>query len=232
MPTLAEMRARKSEPVPRPRSTVTVTTVEGQHLLDEIGVLESELKALARGAVAADPTEQREPQQDSDDLARAADGRPLKSAERAVSPEVEQIRARIAELDAKLPEFQAQLTLLGVTPGEWQLFKEAHPARVASHQETQRKNGDVVRGAPISNQVDVVIAFGVCDADALFADLGSYAGEWEGEPLGAGEWDEWLADRITYADRRDLVTQVVRMHEERVNRAPKSPSNSSETAPG
>lgn len=235
MPTLAEMRARKSEPAPRPRKTVTVTLVEGQHLLDEIERLDSELKAIYRktvGEAAAADDAARGDGHDGDGIARDAAGRPLKSAERSTPPGVEEIRARIAELEAKRPEFQADLTLVGLEPGEWQLFKQEHPARVSGYHETVRKNGDKVRGGPILDQVDVVYAFGFCDADAIFSSLGQFAAEWEGEPLAAGEWDEWLAARIIYADRRDLVGDVVRMHEERGDLAPKSPSGSSATTPG
>jgi hypothetical protein len=220
MPSLSEMRANKGTPPPRPRSTHTVTLIEGQHLLDQIGRLDAEKTAVLMNAL-------RNIGEDGE-----KDGPPRKSAEPSTPPRVTEINAEMATLEAQLGEHQAELTLVGIDGGAWQRFKTEHPARTIGHQETTRKDGDVVRGAPIIDGTDLRLTYGLCDAEALFNALGLFVGEWEGEPIAPGEWDEWLAERITYADRRDLVTAVVALHEDRVNRVPKSPSGSSATEPG
>lgn len=202
--TLAEMRAEASGPPPRPKATRTVTLIEGQHLLDESRRLNEELVD-----VLAQAQRDRMTEADDDSKARA------RKVGQAPDPDPEpparalEIKAEQAKMVDQLTEYQAELGLIGISGGEWQLFKEANPARADS-------------------QVDLKLAGGHCNADALFAILGRFVATWDGDQLADGDWDNWLAERICYADRRDLIPAVVEMYEEAIFRAPKSRSSSPE----
>ena len=211
MPSLAELRAQKDAPKV-PESSFAVTLIEGQHLLAESQALAeerlylgSEKDGLLRQARRVDEDGNRT-------------GPPLKAGEKVEEP------SRVAEIDARLQEitdreavlltdlaqFQATVGLRGWTGGEWQRWKDQHPAREG-------------------NKDDESFALGRCDYAALFGTLGSFVATWDGEAVAESDWDGWLAERIVYADRRDMVAQVVLMQEARVPRVPKSPSPSSTT---
>lgn len=202
MPTLAELRALKGNAAPRPRSTHTVTLVTGQHLLDEQKRLQDELLDVM--AKAARPTtEDGEPA-----------GPPLKGGQRSTPPRIAEIHAETAALYDRLGEHQGQVTLVGaLSDGEWIRWKDDHPPRE-------------------DNQADNTIGHGFVNTSDLYGALGMFVAEWDGEPVAPSDWDEWLGERITFADKRDLVTEVVALYETRLNRAPKSQSSSSETPPG
>lgn len=129
-----------------------------------------------------------------------------KWSETAEPDEAEAIKAEHATILPRLAEYQADLGLVGISGGDWQRFKEEHPPRK-------------------DNAADQRLTGSWCDADALFAALGRFVSTWDGEPVQPGAWDEWLAEKICYADRRDLVSTVVDMYETRVNRIPKSSSD-------
>ena len=149
------------------------------------------------------------PQSDED-----GDEKPRKMSERATPERVNQIREEIAGLYDKLGEHQGQLTLVGsLSDGQWLSWKQEHPAR--------EDNAD-----------DERVGHGYVNTTDLFNALGSFAAEWDGEPLADGDWDSWLADQITFADKAALVTEVVALYETRLSRAPKSQGSSSVTAPG
>ena len=219
MPTIDELRARRSEPAPRPRKTVTVTLVEGQHIVANLERLTQELEDLV---AAGHPVDE--------------DGKrlgPRKSAESDLPPEVEEKKQQILTEAARLPEVQGELTLLAeADPGAWQLFKTANPPRIIGHHETRRENGDVIRGNPIYDPTDMTLGRGWCDTVALGERLGRYVAEWNGEAVNPGEWDDWLAARILLADHRELIGHVIDLHENGVQRAPKSLTGSSTTQPG
>lgn len=139
-------------------------------------------------------------------------GPPRKAGQGAeLGPRAEEIKQEQVQLVADLAEFQGEVELTGFTGGEWQLFKDENPARD-------------------ENAADLKLTAGLCDSSALFAQLGRFVTSWNGEELSEGDWDSWLADSIIYADRRDLVTDVVAMHEDSVVVVPKSSSSSSTTA--
>ena len=157
-----------------------------------------------------------------DELAKAArpvadedgDEKPRKMSERSTPERVAEIRAEIAGLHDRLGEHQGQLTLVGnLTDGEWLSWKQEHPAR--------EDNAD-----------DERVGHGYVNTTDLFNSLGLFAAEWDGESLADGDWDGWLADQITFADKAALVTEVVALYETRLSRAPKSQGSSSETEPG
>lgn len=139
---------------------------------------------------------------------------PRKMSDRTVSPRVEEIRDETKALYDRLGEHQGQVTLVGVlSDGDWLRWKEDHPPRE-------------------DNEGDARIGLGYCNATDLYAELGRFVAEWGGEPLSDGEWDAWLGEQITFADKRDLVTEVVGLYESRLNRAPKSLDSSSATTSG
>lgn len=202
MPSLDEMRARKGSKAARPRSTHTVTLVTGQHLLDEQKRLQDELTDLLMNLA-------RTTNEDGE-----REGPPRKMGERDLPPRAEQIKAEAGELHSRLVDHQGEITLVGaLSDGEWLLWKEEHPARDDS-------------------VADERIGRGWCNTTDLFNDLGKFVGEWNGEPIEPGDWDSWLAEQIAFADKRDLVAEVIDLYETRVTRAPKSPSSSSGTTPG
>jgi hypothetical protein len=140
-------------------------------------------------------------------------GPPRKAGEGAnLGPRAEEIKARQDAILDELANFQGEVGLQGVTGGEWQRFKDENPPRK-------------------DNANDARWAGGNCDSAALFAALGRFVRSWDGEPVTAADWDDWLAERITYADRRDLVPAVVQMHEQGLARSPKFRSASPTISP-
>lgn len=212
MPTLAELRAQ-SGPKPLPRKTVTVTLVEGQHLLAEFEALTQEATDLVRekdriaervSGQNADGEQTGPPRksgQGSDDAKRAAE----------IEARMAEIEARVKALPDDLREFQGELDLTGFTGGDWQRFKDDNPPREG-------------------NEQDKHLVAGHCDASALFNALGKFVKAWNGEPVAAADWDSFLAERIAYADRRDLLPAIVSMHEAKAATLPKSRSVSPTTA--
>lgn len=142
-----------------------------------------------------------------------AAARTRKGGQKSLPPRAAEIRQEIAALHGRLAEHQGQITLVGnLSDGEWLRWKDAHPPREDSEAD-QRLGG------------------GLCNTSDLYADLGLFVAEWNGETLAEGDWLK-VGEQITFADKRDLVTEVVDLYETRLNRAPKSLSDSSETPPG
>lgn len=108
-----------------------------------------------------------------------------------------EIRKRLAAVRDEMVEHTGALTLRGVTNGAWREWADAHPARD-------------------ENARDEEVAYGFCNADDLLADLGRYAYAWNGEPLGAGDW-EFIAENAAPGDLKALTELVVQMHESVVN---------------
>lgn len=213
MPTLAELRAQ-SGPKPLPRTTKLVTLVEGQHLLAEAEALAEEVKDLAREEARL------KTQANRTDTEGERSGPPRKAGEGAATgrrlEEIERrqdaITARLDEISDDLGDHQGELGLEGMTGGNWQRFKDDNPARE-------------------DNRNDLIFASGLCDSTALFNALGKFVKTWDGEPVTASDWDEWLGERIAYADRRDLIGAIVKMHEQGAARSPKFRSASPTTSP-
>jgi hypothetical protein len=136
-------------------------------------------------------------------------------------PRIDEIDARLAALLDEMAEHTGELRLRGVDAGSWRRWTDAHPARESGRDE---------KGRPIINAVDEAVAYGLCDATALLADLGSYVVSWNGDPLGEGDW-EFLANRAAPGDLNELCKIVVQLHETTGFRAPKSRPTSSATTP-
>lgn len=202
MATLAELRARTG-PVPLPKATRTVTLVEGQHLLDESQRLEEERVDLLIQV-------ERDAEKAADD-GRDRTQKAGQKPEPTQPPRLDEIRAEQRALAERIAEFQGVLGLTGISGGEWQRFKDENPARE-------------------DNDADQRLAGGTCNTSVLFSALGRFVTSWNDEALGDGDWDAWLAERICYADRRDLVTAVVELHESRLPRIPKVTSSQTEPA--
>lgn len=202
MPTLAELRAQTG-PKPLPRAKRTVTLVEGQHLLARSQELHEQLidvlEQIEREKEAA--------KDDGRDRTRKAGEKPEPEDE---DPRVVKIRDETRAVVEQLSGFQSEIDLNGLTGGEWQRYKDAHPPRE-------------------DNKADHRYASGLCNSTDVFNDLGQFVVAWEGEALADGDWNGWLAERICYADRRDLIAAVVDMHENKLPRAPFGPSSASPT---
>lgn len=200
MPTLAELRAQGGRAA-RPKSTVAVTLVTGQHLLDQQKRLQDELFDVLAKAPRTDDNGE-------------TTGPPRKASQKDLPPRAAEIRSEIVALYEQLSEHQGEVTLTGaLADGEWVRWKDEHPPRE-------------------DNEADARIAGGFCNSSDLYDTLGRFVSAWDGEPVAEGDWDAWLGERITFADKRDLVTAVVEMYEAKVSRAPKSPSSSSTTSSG
>lgn len=138
-------------------------------------------------------------------------GPPRKAGAKS-DPRIAEIEASQASLLERLAKHQGEIGLAGLDGGAWQRWKDEHPPRE-------------------DNRADLQLVGGLCDSSALFAALGTFVESWNGEAVVEGDWDGWLAESITYADCRDLVTEVVRMHEDSVVRSPFFFSGSSTTPP-
>lgn len=111
--------------------------------------------------------------------------------------EVVEIRTRLAGLQQEMADHTGTLTLRGMTEGAWRLWVDEHPARK-------------------DNERDEALAYGMCNADALIDSMESFAHAWNGEPLGAGDWD-FLRDNAAAGDIKAIAQLVVAMHETVVN---------------
>lgn len=107
--------------------------------------------------------------------------------------EAGKIRAELARLSEEMIEHTGTLTLHGVTEGAWRLWVDEHPAREG-------------------NERDAKVAYGICDADALLDDLGTYAKAWNGEAMGPGDWD-FIKANAAAGDLKEIARTVVAMHE-------------------
>lgn len=222
MPTLAELRAQ-SGPQPLPRTTKVVTLVEGQHLLAESEALSEEIVDLSREEARLRSEVNRT------DAEGEKSGPPRKSGEGASTVRrLEEVKARIEEIKERLPliaddlaGFQGEVGLVGLSGGDWQRFKDENPPREDMDEDGNR----------LMNRQDVAFASALCNSSALFRALGKFVKTWDGETVTVDDWDEWLSERIAYADRRDLITAVVKMHEQGAPRSPKFRSASPTTSP-
>jgi hypothetical protein len=82
---------------------------------------------------------------------------------------VAEIDAELAALFDRMRESEGDLLLRAIGGGEWQRFKDDHPAREG-------------------NKSDEETAYGLCDSTALLADLGRFVVAWNGENFGADDW--------------------------------------------
>lgn len=135
---------------------------------------------------------------------------PPRKAGAKTDPRIAEIETAQASLLERLAAHQGEIGLIGLDGGAWQRWKDLHPPRE-------------------DNRADLFLTGDRCNSSDLFADLGTFVESWNTEQLAEGDWDGWLADSITYADRRDLVKAVVDMHEESVVRSPFFSSGSSGT---
>lgn len=137
-------------------------------------------------------------------------GPPRRVGESATPPRVTEIDAELEALYDRMRDAEGDLLLRAVGGGEWQRFKDDHPAREGS-------------------KTDEEVTYGLCDSSALLSDLGRYVVSWNGEALGAEDWADWFSAQVAPADLRELCSEVVQLHEARVRVPPKSLSASSAT---
>lgn len=195
MPTLAELRARKQKSLPTQVKRITLE----QELLADTERLEMERNDLM--------VEARRTDEDGERV-----GPPAKAGQSPVPPRVTEINTELAALYDRIRESEGELVLRGLTGGDWQIWKDAHPPREG-------------------NVTDQMVAYGLCNATDLLAELGTWAATWNGEDLAGDDWDGWFADSVASGDLRDLVSSVVAMQERNGIRVPKSLTASSSTEP-
>jgi hypothetical protein len=138
-------------------------------------------------------------------------GPPKRTGEGSIPPRVAEIDAELAALFDRMRESEGDLLLRAIGGGEWQRFKDDHPAREG-------------------NKSDEETAYGLCDSAALLADLGRFVVAWNGENFGADDWAGWFAAQVAPADLRELCSEVVQLHESRI-RVPKVRSTDSSSTP-
>ena len=134
----------------------------------------------------------------------------------------DEIVAELEQLYDTMREHTGRITVAAVvSAGEWRQWVDQHPAR---------ETGTDSNGWPILSPYDLAVAGGFCNASALIERVGDFVTEWDGEPLGPGQWD-WLKAKIAPGDLKSLATNVVRLYEEEGSRPlPKSSAGSSTTA--
>lgn len=108
-------------------------------------------------------------------------------------PRLAEIDARLEELYDEMRDHTGELRLRARPSGDWMRWSGEHPARE-------------------DNQVDEQVTYGFVNADDLVNDLAAYAVEWDGSPLGDGDWD-FIASRVTVGDLKELARTVVQMQE-------------------
>lgn len=113
MPTLAELRARKSKALPTHSQVITLD----QDLIADVQRLESERNDLLADASRVGEDGER-------------NGPPRKAGEGSRIPaRLEAIDVELGALYDRIRESEGELILRGISGGEWQLWKDEHPPR-------------------------------------------------------------------------------------------------------
>lgn len=186
MATLAELRASKPDPESAPTRTYRLCL--DHSALADVQRLEGEKNDLLIEALRGGEQEGQKRR---------------KMAEGAVPPRVAEIDAELEAAYDKMRAAEGVLRMRPIPGGEWQRWKDEHPARK-------------------DNEADLRVTYGRCNATDLMDILGRFAVEWEGEPLAESDWAGVMLPRIAPADLPELCTLVVEMHEAPLT-LPKSP---------
>lgn len=135
-----------------------------------------------------------------DELFRRLDGerRAGRLSDGGDTAEQADIRAKIGEARERMDAATGILTLRAtLTNGEWATFTAANPARA--------------EGEP-GHDLDLEYAGNRVNVDAVIATLATFAAEWDGEPLEAGDYDR-IAVSAAPGDEREMAALVVTMYE-------------------
>lgn len=188
MKTLADLRADK--PIGRPERSVTLCLAP--HLIAETQALTTELQNLPSFEPAdpeGDPT-----------------GPPRKLGDPASARAREQaavIRGRLAEVLEQMAEHEGEMRVrANLTDGEWRRWVNEHPPRDEGQAGYER---------------DQRVAGGVCDADALIDNLGTFAHAWNGDDLTEGDWAEIFEPVVASGDLAEMANGVIGLYEGRLN---------------
>ncbi|MBM7518271.1 hypothetical protein [Nocardioides nitrophenolicus] len=106
-----------SAPAPLPKASLTVTLIEGQHILDEIAELDERLQDAVAASRRTNASGERT-------------GPPRKAGETA--PDIAAIGKQSEDALARLAAFQVKIGLTGTSSGEWHRWKDEHPPRKES----------------------------------------------------------------------------------------------------
>jgi hypothetical protein len=132
----------------------------------------------------------------------AAGQRPRRSAD-GEDPRAAELRERLEQLLEEMAEHEGEMRLrANRSDGEWRIWCNEHPARE--------------EGEP-GHERDQRVASGFCNADDLIDDLGTYAAEWDGDPLTGNDWADIFEPNIASADKAAMAQSVVAMYESRLD---------------
>lgn len=118
-----------------------------------------------------------------------------------VAARMAEIRVRQTELDDEMAEHTGELILEGIDDGEWDRWVDENPARPDGNKSHLR---------------DLRVTGGICDADAVIADLPRYMAEWNGDPLN-DEDKKFVFESAAGGDKKELAQLVIVMHETAVD---------------
>lgn len=121
----------------------------------------------------------------------------------AEHPRVAEIRAELGVLLEQIEEHEGELAVRAkLSDGEWRRWVDSHPARDED--------------APGYSR-DVEVTRGVCNADALLEDLGTFVHSWNGEVLADGDWAAVFEPALGQGDKKELAATVVGLYESRLD---------------
>lgn len=177
---LAELR---SEGPARPERSLVVVVGEGVRHVAAIMQMQDQLEAAV--------------------TRMTTDGGPRKMSE-GVPGEVTELRDKIAAEATAMGEYEGTLLIRATRPdGDWRRWCNEHPPRAV---DTPGRDRDV----ELTGWSDGSRSVARCNADALLLDLDTYVVEWEGEPLGEGDFDRL---GISGPDQKQIARLVVDMYE-------------------
>ena len=185
--SLADLRADKAARKPQSLPERAIPLCLAPHLVAEVMSLSMQLDAMP--APTLDDNGERK-------------GPPARIGLRPEDAGAREIRDRIRVLLDEMAEYDGVLRVRAIDDGEWRRWVDEHPPRP--------------EGQP-GHDRDVEVAGGYCNADDLIDSLATYAHSWNGEELADGDWEELLAGNISGADKKDVATAVVTMHESRLD---------------
>lgn len=173
---------------PKARPERSVTLCLAPDLVGDVQALVEERSALMQGrAVEADPESSSKPR-------RVGQG---------VTAREREINKKLAGLFEQIVEHEGEMRLrANWTDGAWRNWVDAHPPRAEGE-----------RG----HDFDQRAAHGICDADALIAELGAFAFEWNGESMQPTDWNDIFAPVVSGGDKSIMATTVVSMYESRLD---------------
>lgn len=146
-------------------------------------------------------------------------GPPKRAGEsRSRVPELERrvadAKAKVDAVQGRMRENSIDLTIRALSEGDWREWVLRHPARMR----WVRTGGsdEEPEGEERFEPRDIQGASGVCNVDALVADLHLFIAKYDGEDP-SDAWWTFLNENVAGGDRIQAAKQIVAMHENTVN---------------